>query len=965
MSALPAAATRVPIVFISYAADDPQWPASEVEDLASRLRAAGAHVHLDLWAQSRSGRHLSDAEWRDWMRSSLDAASHVLCLGSERYARLCDRGSDEPSGRGVALESSLLEDWLYHRKQRNDGRIWLLLHEGSPKPRFLQAGLCPQYRAPGERDELVNHLCRPGVASRLDAHRRRMHALIEEECLDLYYVALSGRQQHEQPVTRMRLPQSTLRHLRSDASEQPEITVTEHEDLLEVVQRDTRALLLGEPGAGKTFALLKVMQRDLDAGREPLWVKLNHWLDGSCGFEDFVSAELPDLGASWREHVATGGCRLLLDGLNELPAEHAQQQIERIVTWLRGNPNCPVLLSCREEDLPAQAPAFLRERLTIRPLRARQIRDFVEHYLVGGASCEAAVAHDVFWQIAGGEPFRSAWDRRPHGTPDAALDELVDGQGAAPAAWLCDAERKALEAIRADPAWQFPMATNPYLLAMLLWVWSEEQREDRSAAGAPRRRIDVFGRYTRARLCGELEKTHGSVGDADAIQRALSELAARLQHVAERTKRAREAGVLALRWDDVEPKARPAYTVALGARLLRREGELLRFRHQLLHEFYVARFLHDRLTEGGDALVARVWEPDQPLWDRAGWQQPFLLLAEYQHTDVPTLLRVLLDIQPEVAGAVWAQTRKLNPALLTDALASEVVQRLHAQMLPVQPSADFPRREAAFGRGLGLMLMPDGRPLDRRPGVWGWYDKACGRAEVDIDWVRIPAGPFVYQGRPAKIERDFLISRHPITVSQFRAFVDDPGGWNDPRWWHGVPPHERPRPWQPDFDYANHPCIEVSWWAAQAYCRWLAALRGQPVALPSEHQWERAAAGTEGSDYPWRGEWSNLKANAGATLGKTSFCGLFGGGCSMEGVHDLAGNVWEWTANRYGPDELGGWRTVLVAVRERFDRNARRAVRGGSWIGHPVHCRSGFRLRSSPVVRFNYLGLRVVCCPIP
>jgi len=273
-------------------------------------------------------------------------------------------------------------------------------------------------------------------------------------------------------------------------------------------------------------------------------------------------------------------------------------------------------------------------------------------------------------------------------------------------------------------------------------------------------------------------------------------------------------------------------------------------------------------------------------------------------------------------------------------------------MLPAEPSADFPRREAAFGRGLGRMHWPDGRPLDQRPGVWGWYDPKCERAIVDIDWVTIPAGRFIYQGKPDRIET-FSISRYPATVSQFRAFVDDPQGFKMDRWWEGAPDRSR-GPWEPSFPFGNHPCTDVDWWQAVAFCRWLSGLLGKPIALPTERQWERAAAGggAEARQHPWKGAWKDGRANAALVIGQTSAPGLFPLGASEnEGVHDLAGNVWEWTADRWSDDAEG-------------DDDAPRAVRGGSWLNDSHFCRAAYRRWNRPDNRFGGLGFRVVCCPI-
>lgn len=110
-------------IFISYASDDPDWPADRVRTLATALGDRGAEVLLDLWELEARGRRLSDAEWRTWMRSGLERATHVLCLASRRYTELWDCHDAGVRGRGVAYESFELAQKLYDSKQMNDGHV--------------------------------------------------------------------------------------------------------------------------------------------------------------------------------------------------------------------------------------------------------------------------------------------------------------------------------------------------------------------------------------------------------------------------------------------------------------------------------------------------------------------------------------------------------------------------------------------------------------------------------------------------------------------------------------------------------------------------------------------------------------------------------------------------------------------------------------------------------------------------
>jgi formylglycine-generating enzyme required for sulfatase activity len=186
------------------------------------------------------------------------------------------------------------------------------------------------------------------------------------------------------------------------------------------------------------------------------------------------------------------------------------------------------------------------------------------------------------------------------------------------------------------------------------------------------------------------------------------------------------------------------------------------------------------------------------------------------------------------------------------------------------------------------------------------------------------------------------------------------------QYWYGAAEHRLPQLWgDPRFNRPLLPVVGVSLFEAQAYCRWLAAMSGRPLRLPTESEWEAAArrdtGGNTGRPWPWgNGAPDPWRMNADAAhLRRISPVGVFPAADSPDGLTDLAGNVWEWTLSEYTPAP-----DAVALAREAPEGTVARAVRGGSWYDDPGLCRAAFRYWDHPDDRLDLLGFRVVCCPI-
>ena len=191
----------------------------------------------------------------------------------------------------------------------------------------------------------------------------------------------------------------------------------------------------------------------------------------------------------------------------------------------------------------------------------------------------------------------------------------------------------------------------------------------------------------------------------------------------------------------------------------------------------------------------------------------------------------------------------------------------------------------------------------------------------------------------------YWIGRSPVTVAQFRVFVDT----------SGQKPGEEKALKGPN----DHPVMYVSWREAQAYCRWLSEKTGQTVRLPSEAEWEKAARGTDGRIYPWGNGWDASRCNTseGGVGGRTPVGMYSPQGDSPYGCTDMVGNVWEWTSTKWGtsypykPDD----------GREDPQGDDARVLRGGAFYYLRRSARCAARRYSDPDSRIVNIGFRVVC----
>lgn len=140
---------------------------------------------------------------------------------------------------------------------------------------------------------------------------------------------------------------------------------------------------------------------------------------------------------------------------------------------------------------------------------------------------------------------------------------------------------------------------------------------------------------------------------------------------------------------------------------------------------------------------------------------------------------------------------------------------------------------------------------------------------------------------------------------------------------------------------ADHPVLLVTWFDAHDYCRWRGNVVGSPRRLPTAAEYEKAARGSAGFNYPWGNDWDRTKLNSGETPPRdTVSVGSYPQGASPYGVLGLAGNVFQWTATPWqGKTDK---RTVKGSAWEDFAGVGRGASQHGRRVGIR-HAIVGFR----------------------
>ncbi len=750
---------------------------------------------------------------------------------------------------------------------------------------------------------------------------------------------------------------------------------------------ERQIVLLGDPGSGKSTLTqrlaallaavgcgdskiraeveeteseaLALLLAQMGANWLPIWIVLSRWAihlseDATGCADDLIQEclrQIGEVGSSprLREHL-DGRLQadpptvlLLLDGLDEVTDDAKRAIIMQSINHFHQSHGAvPMMVTCRIR--PYQAWQKGRQSLallphTLAPLEAADIERFVARW------------YTELVRVRIYQPIISI----------AAQERLLTA--------LRDPQRKELR----------EMATIPLLLTMMANVNYDSPLPNRRAQLYERFVQKLLYEWERLKQDDQASPTNLDMllrqekWDQNRLDSALNELAWRVhneaqsrdtvdipQNLIERILRRDPLG------NDDPAKAKWAVEVLKLVtdrygliNLVDRDRDgagIYKFSHRTFQEYLAAR----RLATGDSASIISEIEV---VLNKESWHEAILLAIGYlahnqKQVDTPLMMFDEWLSSSPATEAEWERLLLIGEAYVnvigeitlsqsvTPKRAAAVRERLIKQLTTAMQHPTLPPRQR-LDAGLLLAELEEG-PDD--------VDEL-----VPVNAIRSPG----YK---------FRIGKYPITNAQFRRFVGD-GGYDDQQWWseEGLRAkteynYTEPRFWDNrDLNRSSQPVVGVSWYEAEAYCKWLTAQllatrkieQDERVRLPTQAEWMAAVyAGKdtpddEEHDYPWHGPFTTAHANTEESgLGQSSPVHMYPLGTVKIGrkeIWDLSGNVFEWTSDLVKDDNERAW---VKGGAFYWDKNYAKASAADYWINRGVrNFDSGFRVVVVPISR--------------
>ena len=756
-----------------------------------------------------------------------------------------------------------------------------------------------------------------------------------------------------------------------------------------------RWLLYGDPGSGKTTLLrhlaLTLAERGL--GGEATWIPVFESLPrllrdhpGPVHYPEFLAAQLQQVGGgeveAWGMELdrlaGEGRLLLLFDGLDEVASIDRRRVTQLLsgVTSRDGWERVQVVVTAR--PLGGYSPGADFRPLEILPFAEADRREFLALWLGEG-------------------------DSRDDSAAEAALAQFKE-----------------------DPAvWE--LSGNPLYLTLLALLLGD-------GVEIPERRSELYSEIFDFLLEGR-HRDGDSIDHSWAVEKVLEELAwtmtnegldaeplRGLERRLDRSPEVKEALGCSEEWAKRPRRFLEAVgkkTSILGAH----DGPRAdwRYWHRTFREALAARRLSALHASEGESTVLAHAEACT-VEDAGRWAEPYALLAG--GLDSPDgLILSLVESNPALGLRALCTVPKLEPSTV-----DQILERLRESEGEDEDSEGWEKRAQVYRRipeFLGdakgsLDLLERLRRDTKEPHDLFFLEEAMvevgkrwpdSQSEVSLRrsrffdhlplpprdlfeeiavpssaepvavWREIPSGGFL-MGSPSsepdydseeaplgalgnerpqhevRFTRAFAMMSTPVTNAQYLAFNSS----HEVESWGGVS----------DSEVLSHPVVNVSWYEAFAFCRWLSRGGFPGARLPSECEWEYICRAGTPSRF-WSGDSEEDLARVGwygSNSGRrTHNVGELGG--NPWGLYDVHGNVWEWCEDSWDFSDYSQHASSAplvdppATVGDVWKTHEDRVFRGGSWASPPGDLRAAYRNWLGSWFRSDLLGFRVLLCRFP
>ncbi|MBI1748678.1 MAG: SUMF1/EgtB/PvdO family nonheme iron enzyme [Acidobacteria bacterium] len=725
-------------------------------------------------------------------------------------------------------------------------------------------------------------------------------------------------------------------------------------DIHDAVKRFTRVMIIGDPGCGKTTSLrslayvhacqnLQRLPQNQEPEQLPIYIPLGVYGSADKSLRDYLwevarAYALPlSVAESLETHVLAGRALLLIDGLDEVPAD-SRRQVARMFEGLMNRfPSHPVVVTSRVIGFEHALPGAVLEVLPLSPT-------LIEHFIRG---------------------WFSAISREPEG------EELCRQVAAQP---------RLLE-----------LAYNPFLLSLIALIFEQGKQ-------LPERRVNLYRLCVLTLL--ELWDKERGLRDRNRFDRTMKEdlLMELALHFFEKEQTAllpirevfKQVGAIVNRLQFACDAKAILDEIEQNSGLLRKFSyQHYAFAHRTLFEYFVARALVAEI-EGKPRLVAYFEKyGNDSQWNEifrlatGELEQPTDFLKIVFDADATLAARCYLDANPDhvdhgvirqrwaniapkqriqIIGSVrgrWqeAQDKQKETQNALDFVTfvfrtgetdTEVLYNCDELLLAIGTPEAKKRREHMFDH------WPENRQYKTHERAF-IQDKYWQPADIKGGEFNMGSNETAYEKpiHPVKIS-PFRLGCYAVTVDQYQCFDPD----------HKKRSIKESGEFLKD---GNQPVIQVSWYDAYIFCKWAGGR------LPTEAEWEYACRAGATTPYHTGDNLTTAQANyngnypyknnpKGKFLRKTTPVGSYPP--NKWGLYDMHGNVYEWCLDWYDEKYYEECkRKGIVENPAGPEIGSRRVLRGGSWGNYARHCRSAYHSNVDPDDRDHFIGFRLVFVP--